>query len=1055
MKFLLICLATLTASISLAQTPCSGGVAGGFPCDGYTLQGQLTIAQMGGVSYGGSDPAEAQDSWGWTDPLDGKEYAIIAMNDRTAFVDISDPNNPLFLGSLESHTSTSWWRDVKVYNNHAYIVSDDNGNHGMQIFDLTKLRSVASPPVTFSRDGRKTWGSGSGRGRAHNIVINEVNGFAYVVGTSGYANSGVVIFDLSNPTNPTEVSTISSLGYCHDAQVITYNGPDTSYQGKELLIGAFTNSDRVYILDITDRNNPVTISFVDYPNKRYTHQGWFTEDHRFFILGDEQDETQYGTNTKTFVFDLSDLDNPTLRHTYQGPTAAIDHNGYVVGNRYYLANYRAGMRVLKIDELYDATPNMTEVGYFDSHPGSDSANFNGAWNVYPFFESGNIIISDLDQGLLIVKDPNFDNTDPVANCHNITATLDPATGSVTIDETDIDNGSTDNIGIVSRSISGQTTFTCDDVGETFNVTLTVEDDYGNTDSCVAQVTVAGSDTNFTAGSWSDGPPQPGSNAVIVSDYDMTSQPSIDSCTCQVNSGATMTVAGGKYLKTEKDITVNAGGTLIVEHQGSVVQEDDDADVTNNGTINVNITTPNLASRDFMIMGSPMTGDTRSDVWGSAFLVLDHHTANFVPNAAVAAAFPGAENFADDNYDNWVAYTGAIDPGEGYIVRPQAGYGQPGGVFYYTHDSGTLNNGVVNFTTEYNGTQNGSPNVVANPYPSAIRASSFIAANSSVDAVYFWEHLQPPSTTIPGAGSMNFSMENISMRNGTGGTAATVTAGINNGATSGIPNDFISTAQGFAFKANSNVDVVFNNSMRVTDNNNTLRNPDGKDRIWIGIGSGEYGLYRTALIGFMDEATAGYDPGYDAKRLATVLSVYSHLEDGSGQYGIQGREAFESGIKVPMGFSSMIDENTTYKISIDNLEGANLEGATVYLKDNDDPYGELHDLTVAPYTFQSGEGTFHNRFTLLFIGEPILETNDALASTISVFPNPARGHVNIYSPNAKIESLELYDLLGKRMESNLATPSTSTMINIENIETGMYFLRINTDSGTIVKKILRH
>ena len=244
-------------------------------------------------------------------------------------------------------------------------------------------------------------------------------------------------------------------------------------------------------------------------------------------------------------------------------------------------------------------------------------------------------------------------------------------------------------------------------------------------------------------------------------------------------------------------------------------------------------------------------------------------------------------------------------------------------------------------------------------------------------------------------------------------------------------------------------------MRLTGNNNTLRNPENKDRIWIAISSSEYNIYRTALIGFLDEATAGYDPSYDAKRLATFLSIYTHQEDGTGQYGIQGREAFESGVKIPVGFSSLIDVNTTYKISIDNIEGANLEGATVYLKDNEDPNGELYDLTAAPYTFESNKGTFDNRFTLLFVGQPVLSTDDPLANSISIFPNPARNHINIYSPTAKIESIELYDLLGKRMESELEVPATSTMVELKTIETGMYFLRVNTDSGTIVKKILRH
>lgn len=1042
-----------------AQTPCSGGTAGGYSCDGITLQSYFSPPQLGSGSI------EAQDSWGWTDPVGGKKYAIVALDNATAFVDITDPVNPIRLGHLPTHSGTgsAYWRDVKVYNNHAYVVSDQGG-HGMQIFDLTTLRSYNTDDYTrtFSEDGWVNWSGSFSRRKAHNVVINEDSGYAYVVGLhSGIANGGVLMYDLSNPTSPTLDGSISAYGYCHDAQVVTYNGPDTDHTGKELLIGSFSGSNDLIILDVSTKNSVSYISDTSYGSSYYTHQGWFTDDQRFFIIGDELDESNIGGRTRTFVYDMQDLDNPTLVYTHSGTTNATDHNGYVSGNRYYLANYKAGMRVFKIDGLYDPSPSMTEVNYFDTVSGANSAGTEGLWNVYPFFESGNLVAtgfgklsSNSDGGLFVLRDPNFDSTDPVANCQNYTATLDPSTATVTIDVTDLDNGSTDNIGIVSRTLTGQTTFSCDDVGQTFDVTLTVTDDYGNTDSCIAQVTVAGSDTNWT-GSWSDGAPQPGSNAVIDSNYDMTSLASIDACTCQVNNGATLTVTSGKYLKTEKDITVNTGGSLIVEHQGSIVQVDDNASVTNDGTINVNITTPDLGSRDFMLMGSPMTAESRTDVWASAFLVLNHDASLFVPNAAVAAAFPGAENFADDNYDNWIQYNGAINPGEGYIVRPQAGYGQPGGIFNYTHDSGTLNNGEVNFTTVFNGTQNGSPNAVANPYPSAIKASDFISANSSVDAVYFWEHLQPPSPNIPGAGSMNFSMENISMRNGVGGTAATITQGVNNGATSAVPNDYISTAQGFLFKASSNAGVVFNNSMRVTDNNNTLRTPDGKDRIWIGIGTGQYNLYRTALVGFMEEATAGYDAGYDAKRLATVLSVYTHQEDGSGQYGIQGREPFESGMKVPMGFSTLIDENTSYKISIDQMEGGNLEGATVYLKDNEDPDGELHDLTAAPYSFQSNKGTFHNRFTLLFVGQPILSTDDPLASSINVFPNPAREHMNIYSPAAKIESIELYDLLGKPMESTLEVPATSTMVELKTIETGMYFLRINTDAGTIVKKILKH
>ena len=339
------------STVCFAQTPCSGGFANGYPCDGITLQDYISSAAMGAV--------EAQDSWGWTDPSTNKEYAIVALDNGTAFVDISNPTDIKYLGRMDSYTGSSYWRDVKVYNNHAYIVSDSNGSHGVQIFDLTRLRGLTgSPALNFNKNGD---GRYSGVGSAHNIIINEETGYAYVLG-SNRNGGGPRILDLSDPKNPTLAGDISAYGYCHDAQVVVYDGPDPDYQGKEILIGSFSNSDYVQILDVTNKSNVTRISFIDYINKVYTHQGWFTEDKRFFIAGDELDEGTHGFNTKTIVFDLTDLDNPLKHYVHYGETSATDHNGYVRGNRFYLANYAAGMRVFKVDGLYDETnPTMDEI----------------------------------------------------------------------------------------------------------------------------------------------------------------------------------------------------------------------------------------------------------------------------------------------------------------------------------------------------------------------------------------------------------------------------------------------------------------------------------------------------------------------------------------------------------------------------------------------------------------------------------------------------------------------------------------------------------------------
>ncbi|WP_367182292.1 choice-of-anchor B family protein [uncultured Aquimarina sp.] len=392
MKRLTLALCFLVSfTICHSQTPCTNGFAGSYPCKDYDLMSTITLSQMNASS--------GNDSWGWTDTQTSKEYAIIGLNNGTAFIDISNPTNPVYLGKLPTATGNSLWRDVKVYDNHAFIVSEASG-HGMQVFDLTRLRNVSNPPATFSADTRYTQ-----FGNAHNIVINEDTGFAYIVGAqrgSGPYNGGPLFVNIQDPKNPINAGGFLSGGqraYTHDAQVVTYNGPDPDYNGREILIGS--NEIEVVIADITDKSNPTTISTIQYTNIGYTHQGWFTDDMRYFLLGDETDEQGVGFNTRTIIFDFEDLDNPQQHMIYNGPTPAIDHNGYVKGDKFYLANYRAGFRVIDIADI--GNTNINEIGYFDTYPSSNSASFNGAWNIYPYFNSGNIVISDIEGGFFLVR----------------------------------------------------------------------------------------------------------------------------------------------------------------------------------------------------------------------------------------------------------------------------------------------------------------------------------------------------------------------------------------------------------------------------------------------------------------------------------------------------------------------------------------------------------------------------------------------------------------------------------------------------------------------------
>jgi choice-of-anchor B domain-containing protein len=303
----------------------------------------------------------------------------------------------------------------------------ESAGHGLQVFDLHQLRNVASPPVTFAESAHYDRFS-----RAHNVVVDEASGYAYAVGSvSGLetCGSGLHMIALGNPLNPAFAGCFADDGYTHDAQCVIYAGPDTEHQGSELCFAA--NEDTLTVVDVTNKSDPVQLAREGYPGSGYAHQGWLTDDHRWFLLDDELDEQFFGHNTRTYVWDLADVDAPLWVGYHEAAIAAADHNQYVVGDFTFQANYRGGLRILRLDDL--ATASMTEVGYFDIYPQSDSSTLNGAWSVYPFFASGNLIVSGIEQGLFVLRpelcaipDPPTGLSAMAAGDHRIELAWDPA-----------------------------------------------------------------------------------------------------------------------------------------------------------------------------------------------------------------------------------------------------------------------------------------------------------------------------------------------------------------------------------------------------------------------------------------------------------------------------------------------------------------------------------------------------------------------------------------------------------------------------------------------------
>lgn len=379
--------------------------------EGLELLSQVPLPMLGARSGSGND------IWGWTDPDTGKEIAIIGTSVSTAFVDISEPSQPRVLGTLRTETGASTWRDIKVYANHAYIVSEAQ-DHGMQIFDLTQLRGVTETQTLVPSAHIDIFGN------AHNIAINEDTATAFVVGTDyDGCDGGMLVFDLSTPLAPVAISCFSGAVtngqaggplyptdvYTHDVQCVTYQGPDLDYVGKEICVSS--DEDSIGIADFSDQNSPKQIVRVTYDSVGYTHQGWLTEDHAYFILNDEFDEVDLDLPTSSYVWDLRDLDNPELVGVIDNPSPAIGHNTYITQDLAYQANYTSGLRLVDVSDL--ASGDTPEVAFYDTYPDDDELcnasgscgirSYDGAWSVYPFFASGVLIVSDIQRGLFVLK----------------------------------------------------------------------------------------------------------------------------------------------------------------------------------------------------------------------------------------------------------------------------------------------------------------------------------------------------------------------------------------------------------------------------------------------------------------------------------------------------------------------------------------------------------------------------------------------------------------------------------------------------------------------------
>jgi choice-of-anchor B domain-containing protein len=350
---------------------------------------------------------------------DGREIALVGQQTGTAFIEITDKGKMTYLGRLKAQDPVgSSWREIRILNDYAIIGSEAVG-HNVQVFDMNKVAEIDSAnPVTFDPQTDLTGlFDDLPIGRAHNIVIDWDNEYAIAVGAQPVnqtCKAGLEYIDLSDPTKPFKPGCASSDGYTHDAQCVTYNGPDSRYTGRNICVAY--NEDSVTVWDSTDKADSKMLSRLEYPGATYTHQGWWTERnwHRFILFNDELDEVR-GVGAAadgipiTHIMDLGDLEAPKYTgYFYNTDHKAVDHNLYIEDGIMFQSNYGAGVWVTDVRSIskHPDGSRVKKLAFFDMHPEDDedggSLDFVGSWGNFQF-PSGYIVANTFERGAYVLR----------------------------------------------------------------------------------------------------------------------------------------------------------------------------------------------------------------------------------------------------------------------------------------------------------------------------------------------------------------------------------------------------------------------------------------------------------------------------------------------------------------------------------------------------------------------------------------------------------------------------------------------------------------------------
>lgn len=546
----------------------------------------------------------------------------------------------------------------------------------------------------------------------------------------------------------------------------------------------------------------------------------------------------------------------------------------------------------------------------------------------------------------------------------------------------------------------------------------------------SEATLSFSSTTWNGTSWVGGEPAANKALVIASNYTSPgSNFDLQGCSLTVQNNAVVTIVPQDSVILSGALTVATGSTMTFEAQAHLIQSG--STNLNSGTVIVKANSAPIKRLDYTLWSAPVAGQ---QLQAFSPLTLANRFYNYDSNTNFYTVVPSPS-------------TTSFEAAKGVLIRVANTHSatQPqswAGTFTGVPNSGTYSIPLANFGPGKRFT------LVGNPYPSPIDPEAFINNPNNAAAItgtlYLWRKTN-------GSNKPSYCTFNL------GGFITNGEDHSNNVAN--LPYQVIQTGQGFFVEGtgSGSGNVVFDNTMRIDDHTNSFlrtantahtTNSVERNRVWLNV-TNTAGAFSQAMIGYVTNATNGFDMNYDGKyindgeiALASILNAEP--------YAIQCKALpFSTSDVIPMQFTATTAG--TYSIAVDRVDGLFTSGQAVYLRDT--VTGTVHNLSEGAYSFAAESGTFNARFEVVFqastlgVTDPVLNENQVV-----IYKTPAN-EISINTGNFVMDNVMIYDLAGRLLFQQKDINNSQALIKV-GFATEVLLVKIKTQDGkSVTKKVL--